>query len=606
MRNGFVSILLLIGACAPAMPQAAAPRADSRFSFLRRIAPFPVVDADGRELDLAFLGGFNTPRPQLVDVEADGDLDLVVQELTGQMMLFERDGDRGGEPSFVWREEAFAGIDVGEWHRLVDVDGDGDLDLLAEQPFSYIRYVRNDGTPSAARFVPAADTLRDDDGRPIFADRQNIPFVGDLDCDGLADMLVGHVTGTVARYEAVARDARGVPAFRLVDSRFEDIEIIGQMGSMHGANTMALADPDQDGDPDLIWGDFFEPGLLLIQNTGSCAAPYMRNEPVRFPSDAPVATSGYNAPALGDTDGDGRLDLVVGVLGGAFNPNRTAADNLLHYTRTATSGYELRTRRLLPMLDVGAESIPTLVDLDRDGDLDLLLANKIEPSEDASARVHWFENVGSASAPSLRERGPLDLPAAFHQAPAFGDLDADGDLDLVLGSWGARVAWHRNEGRADSAAFTLVDSALVTLTRGSNTTPTLGDLDGDGDLDLLVGEGSGTINFFRNEGGPREPRFAFVDDAYGEIDVGRRSAPVLADLDGDGTLELLVGSESEGLLLFRDAGAGGTSRFIRDEAFALDVPGMSAPAVGDMNGDGDVDLVIGGVGGGAYYLENVR
>jgi hypothetical protein len=255
------------------------------------------------------------------------------------------------------------------------------------------------------------------------------------------------------------------------------------------------------------------------------------------------------------------------------------------------------------VLDVGAESIPSVVDLDRDGDLDLLLANKIEPGDDTRSRVHVFENVGSARSPSFRAREALDVPAAFHHAPAFGDLDDDGDADLVLGSWGPRIAWYRNTGDSGIPSFELVDSAAAVLTRGSNATPAVADLDGDGDLDLLVGEAGGTLNFYRNEGLGGAPRFQLVDDAFESIDVGRRSAPVLADLDGDGLVELLVGSESEGVVLFRQAGVQ-ERRFVRDETFRLEVPPLSAPTVGDLDGDGDLDLVVGLAGGGAYYYEN--
>ncbi|HWB41250.1 MAG TPA: FG-GAP-like repeat-containing protein, partial [Gemmatimonadales bacterium] len=329
------------------------------------MSPFPVADSAGRTLELPFVGGFNAPRPQLVDADGDGDLDLFLQEITGSVAFYERQGETDGLPRFVFRTGKYADLDVGEWYRFADVDADGDLDLLAEQPFSYIKYYRNDGERGAYRFVLAADTLKDSAGTPIFSDRQNIPQLGDLDCNGRADLLIGRLDGTVGRYEAVANVPGRAPGFRLVAQEFEGIRIIGQqMGppmpfmpgpSMHGANTMALADHDGDGDLDLFWGDFFEPGLLLIPNAGTCPAPDFKATPVQFPLGRPLLTSGYNAPAFGDLSGDGRADLVVGVLGGAYNPLRTSAENLYYLTRGAGDGWEIRTRRLLPVLDVGSE-----------------------------------------------------------------------------------------------------------------------------------------------------------------------------------------------------------------------------------------------------------
>ncbi|HEY7504450.1 MAG TPA: VCBS repeat-containing protein [Gemmatimonadales bacterium] len=572
------------------------------------IAPFEVTDTLGRPLELPFHGGFNAPRPQLVDADGDGDLDLFLQEVTGSVALFERDGERDGLPRFMPRSSRYGDLDVGEWYRFADVDGDGDLDLLAEQPFSYIKYYRNDGARGAYRFVLAADTLRDVDRTPIFSDRQNIPQLGDLDCNGRSDLLIGRLDGTVARYEAATSDPRGAPSFRLVANEFEGIRIIGQQGgptlpvgpSMHGANTMALADHDGDRDLDLFWGDFFEPGLLLIPNSGTCHAPNFRSPPVQFPVGSPLLTSGYNAPAFGDLSGDGRADLVIGVLGGAYNPLRTSAENLYYLTREG-SAWQVRSRRLLPVLDIGSESIPAIADLDGDGDLDLVLSNKLDPSDPRTSFVYRLENVGTVRRPAFRMRAPLALGRRFHASPAFADLDGDGRLDALLGQWGPRLAWYRGT----AAGFEAADTALVTITRGSNTVPALGDLDGDGDQDLLVGESSGWLNYYRNAGDARAPRFELVSDEFEQIRVGRRSAPALVDLDGDGDLDLLVGSESDGVALFRNDGSGSAARLVRDSTFALEVPLLAAPAAGDLDGDGDVDLVLGGAGGGMVYWERL-
>ena len=114
-----------------------------------------------------------------------------------------------------------------------------------------------------------------------------------------------------------------------------------------------------------------------------------------------MVTSGYNAPAFGDLNDDGQSDLLVGVIGGAYDPNRTTIANLLYLTRDGAGQYRERTRQLLPMIDVGSESMPALVDLDGDGDLDLLLANKIDPADRKTSRVYRFENVGDAKHPSV-------------------------------------------------------------------------------------------------------------------------------------------------------------------------------------------------------------
>jgi hypothetical protein len=316
------------------------------------VTGIPVSDSTGEAYAFPWLGGFNQPRPQIRDIDGDGDPDLFIQESSGHVMFFENVGTPQ-QWSFEWRDRAFQDLDAGEWYRFADLDNDGDIDLLAEEVFSYIRYYRNEGSPTDPQFVLAADSLRDISGAPIFSDRQNIPNVTDIDCDGRLDLLIGRLTGTITQFAEAERDENGLPRFRHVTDRFQGIEIVADfgpgggapgaggignnpVGSLHGANTLALADLDDDGDSDLFWGDFFEPGLLYIENEGTCRRPDLDGEPTQFPPNEPLLTSGYNAPALADMDGDGDLDLMVGALGGAFNPNRTTIDNL-YYLEQLTS-----------------------------------------------------------------------------------------------------------------------------------------------------------------------------------------------------------------------------------------------------------------------------
>lgn len=596
-------LAILLGCAGPVTTVDRALAQTSASGYHRVVDQFDVRDEQGVRYAHPFLGGLNVPRPQLVDIDADGDLDLFVQERGGEVMFFEQVGTPR-EPRYRWRTDSYGDIDVGEWYRFADIDADGDPDLLSERPFSYISYWRNEGTPQAARFVLAADTLRDLAGKALFSDRQNIPNVSDLDCDGRLDLFIGRLIGTITRYEAEGVDANRVPRFRHLTDTFEGISIVANLeGSLHGANTLALVDIDGDNDLDLFWGDFFEQGLLFIENAGSCTSPRLNGDPVQFPVGDPVLTSGYNAMAFGDVDHDGNLDLLLGVLGGAFNPNLTTADNLYFLHQQPAGRFTVESRRYLSTIDVGSESIPQLVDLDGDGDLDLLLANKIDPANLQSSRIYRFENIGSRTEPVFQKRGYLPIEGSYHYAPALGDLDGDGDLDMMLGSWRSTVAYYRNSGSRQDPAFELVHPAMVKLTRGSNGTPALVDIDADGDLDLFVGEASGTLNFYRNTGSSRKPIFTLVSDTYQDIDVGRRSFPAFVDLDGDGDQDLVAGTESDGLRVYRNEGTPTEPRFEQDGTLPVRAFALAAPAFGDLDADGDLDVMVGGIGGGVSYFE---
>jgi hypothetical protein len=549
--------------------------------FDRQVSPFPVLDSTGHTYALPFLGGFDHPRPQLIDIDGDGKLDLFLQENSGQLELFQRDTDG-------WRltAERFQGIDIGEWYRFVDVDGDGLYDLFAESPLSDIRYYRNTGTKAEPHFVVAADTLKDVLGAAIYADRQNIAQFADIDCNGKLDMMLGRVDGTITRYEMEGLDQARVPRFRLITEKFEDIQIIGQrQPSLHGANTMAVFDIEGDGDPDILWGDFFEPGLLWLRNQGSCAHPDFHGDRIAFPPNQAIETSGYNAPTFGDLNGDGRADLVMGVLGGAFNPVKTSTANLYEIDQTSPGSWQVVTTHMLDQVDLGSESIPVFGDIDGDGDLDLVVGTKIEPSNPRTGGLYWFENVGSRTAPSFQLRGHLSVLPAFHEAPALGDLDGDGLPDLVIGQFQDAVAWYRNSGVRGAGRFVLVDSSLVRLPRGSNGVPELYDVDRDGDLDLFIGDASGRIAFFKNDGTTRATHFTLVSDDYLGRRGGRRVVPRFVDLNGDGVAEVVLGTEQGG----------------RDSTLGVVLPAYAAPAFADLWGRGAQDLFVGNAGGGVVY-----
>ncbi|MGY6215937.1 putative Ig domain-containing protein [Methylolobus aquaticus] len=263
----------------------------------------------------------------------------------------------------------------------------------------------------------------------------------------------------------------------------------------------------------------------------------------------------------------------------------------------------------------GTDSTPSLADIDGDGDLDAVVGS-------SSGQLFYYENVGSATAPIFIERtgssNPFDgIDVGPYVALTLGDLDRDGDLDAVMGNADGDLSYFRNTGSATTPVFTARTGAANPFNRisvDSFSIPTLADLDADGDLDAIIGQGSGTLQYLQNTGSATAPVFTArtgTANPFNGLDVGGDSAPALADLDGDGDLDAVVG-ETYGLLhYFENIGTARAPIFIErtgtdNPLSGIDAgPFFSLPTLADLDADGDVDIIVGGNDGNLNYFENL-
>ncbi|MBO1349104.1 MAG: cadherin repeat domain-containing protein [Hormoscilla sp. GUM202] len=202
------------------------------------------------------------------------------------------------------------------------------------------------------------------------------------------------------------------------------------------------------------------------------------------------------------------------------------------------------------LADVGLVSSPTFADLDDDGDLDLFVGNY-------DGKIIYFKNNGTASSPAFGtpQTNPFGLAGVgLVSTPTFADLDSDGDLDLFVGNRDGKIIYFKNKGTASSPAFGTPQTNPFGLADvGLVSTPTFADLDRDGDLDLFVGNYDGKIIYFKNNGTASSPAFGTPQtNPFGLADVGSVSSPTLADLDRDGDLDLFVGNYDGKIIYFKN------------------------------------------------------
>ena len=209
---------------------------------------------------------------------------------------------------------------------------------------------------------------------------------------------------------------------------------------------------------------------------------------------------------------------------------------------------------------------------------------------------------------------PDDPKYAYHTL-ALVDLDGDSDSDMVIGNHGGDFHYFENTGTATNPRFTLrtgVSNPLDNLVAGFDSTPAVTDIDDDGDPDLVNGQNDGTIAYFENTGTATSPVFAQRTGLYNPfdgIDTGRNSTPALIDLDGDGDMDLAVGNFDGDITYFENTGTATSADFIQRTGSSnplngINVNSHSAPEFTDLDDDGDPDLLVWGWYGTQHYYEN--
>lgn len=249
-------------------------------------------------------------------------------------------------------------------------------------------------------------------------------------------------------------------------------------------------------------------------------------------------------PELGDLDNDEDYDLIYAVV--------------LHSYRNVGSPSAPSWQRDDTLVE-GVEYVncmtTCLADLDADNDLDLSVGHL----EGEVWSVLYYRNVGSSTQPIWQADNSMyeTLPLYPLTHPELADLDADDDLDLVVSS-NAHFKAYRNTGTSVMPTWT-EDSSLIAgiLPAYWTADQNFGDLDADGDLDMVLGSRSGDspVVCFENIGTAQEPAWVESEDLLTGVDRSVNSWGLdLADIDGDGDVDLVVLVEYVGPVVYLNCG----------------------------------------------------
>jgi hypothetical protein len=340
----------------------------------------------------------------------------------------------------------------------------------------------------------------------------------------------------------------------------------------NGARSVFAADVDGDGDLDVLSASVYDDKIAWYENTdgaGSFGAQQVISTMLSDPSSVLAA----------DVDGDGDLDVLSASEFGMM-PDADVA----WYENTDGAG-SFGAQQAITTIADGTMSI-FAADLDGDGDPDVLSASN-SPFE-IESKIAWYENTDGAGSFGAQQVIPGIAPAP--NSVFAGDMDGDGDLDVLFASYydhpsyhEERIGWYENTDGAGSFGSQQVISTVA----GWGPSVFAADVDGDGDTDVLsASAGDDKIAWYENTDGSgsfgtEQVISTAADGAYSVF---------AADVDGDGDPDVLSASAGDDKIAWYE-NRDGSGSFGTEQVISTAADGARSVFAADVDGDGDLDVL---------------
>lgn len=629
---------------------------------------YPEFIQNGVTLKEATVGGLSSPQFSEVDLNNDGIQDLYIYDKIGGLSLTYLNGGTPNQVDYRYAPEFEANFpDLVEWVLLRDYNGDGIQDIFAYSSTpgipgievytgfynenNQIAFRQNDlqGGQFNIIYYPGSSGNNN-----LFVSSVDYPAVDDIDGDGDLDIVTFNVAGGIVElYENQSVEkGYGLDSldFILTDrcwGKFFESGISKEVdlsndpdecvlnfraseprNGVHAGSTLLTLDMDNDGDKEVILGDISFTNLNLVVNGGTPENAFMIDQDIAFPSNnVPTDIPLFPAAFYLDVNNDGVKDLLTSPNLG--NDIGETYEVVWFYENTGTNEnpiFELRQKDLFTedMIDYGTGAQPVFVDYNQDGLQDLVVGNKsfFVPGGNRNARVFLYENVGTATTPKyeLKNEDLFDLNVfsqnAWRFTPTFGDLDGDGDLDALIGEAFGNLFYAENiAGEGQPFQFSAATFGFQNIDVGQSSRPQIIDMNRDGLLDLVIGERNGNLNYFENTGTVNNPIFPEepTNNFFGKVDardinqVTGYTAPTVLEMDG--RYQLYVGNERGKILVYNNIEGNLNGTFTKTIANLgnVKVGGEIHPAFADLDKDGFLEIVIGNFRGGLnFFKTNLR
>ena len=596
-----------------------------------------------------WVGGMNSIQFNEIDLNLDGVNDLITFDRSGNKLntFIKKNNEYIFAPKF---RKNFPKIK--DWCLTADYNCDGKLDLFTYSTGGiavYLNVSSND-----LEFSLETSLLLSNYGSSnlnIFVSPVDIPAITDVDYDGDLDILTFSILGGFIEYhknlsieqngncdsltfnfeDACWGDCyEGLNSYVLNCTNCQCAPLTNQnFKQPHAGSTILAIDIDNDNDKDLILGDILYNNLNLLINGGNNQNALITSVDSIFPknylSTAQVDLPMFPAAFFVDVNNDNIKDLVVSPNSTTLSGTENKQSSWL-YVNSGTNtqlDLSLSTKDFLQsdMIDLGDGSYPSFFDHNSDGLMDIVVGNYgyHNTGNDPTSSLALFENIGTNSSPSfnLVDRNWQNISSinlninlvkpALNLYPCFGDLDGDNDKDMIIGDADGKLHFFENDGNIP-ANFSLSSPNFFQIDIGSFATPFIYDINKDGLNDLIVGEQIGTINYFQNRGTMNSAIFDTIIENFGNVDIEDSvistgySSPKIIDINNK--KYLISGSFSGYLHSFEIESI--DSSFVPIDIGLNNLWDGSITAIDftDLNNDFKIDIIVGNKSGGLTYYNS--
>lgn len=628
-------------------------------SYFKQVDSIKVISS-GNTLSSPWMGGINAAQFSKIDVNNDGLEDLFIFDRTGnKISIYINNGI-----DFTFNSDyskLFPPLE--HWALLRDFNQDGKKDIfsyvsggigvwvntsvgseISFNQLTFTNYTTNTQDPYMLSYQFGNQTN-------LFVSKVDIPDINDIDGDGDLDVLTFGVIGSRIEYHQnfSVENGHGKDSltfeiknacwghfletgfntntcvlFDTCTSNVANPHIPISNNEKHSGSTILSLNLNNDTVKDLILGDVSFSNLVALynDNTGVNANTSFISQDTIFPSNTvPVDLFIYPGAYYEDIDLDGVNDLLISPNSDNETQNKECVWYYKNFGSNSIPSFNLISKDKFQneMIEMGKSSHPVFFDYNNDGLLDFFVSNfgRFDlsiPSHYISS-ISLYENTGTINSPmfelvtdDFQNISSLNIDKGLY--PTFGDLDNDGDYDLLLGDFSGFIHYFENNS-SSPGSFNLSlttpqyqDNDGNVIDIGYAAIPTLFDVDNDGDLDLTIGEALGNINYYENIGTLSSPIFKLFSDEFGNIEVSEWWTNIGYSIpefirNQQNELELYVGCESGFVLKFGDIenNLSGTFQLL-DTIAGVNIGPNASPSISYLNNDTLPDLILGNERGG--------